>query len=103
VVDVLAGAHYCAHWWGSDVQLKTAWVANLLRAQRATITKGGTGEQTKPNLPPQDRFLYVFCLRHFSVNGSKSLVMDEISCSIAFLPKKTGELLAFESNFGLVK
>jgi hypothetical protein len=30
----------------------------------------GTGEQTKPNFPLQDRFIYVFCLRHFSVNGS---------------------------------
>jgi hypothetical protein len=51
----------------------------LLREQRAVET----GEQTEPKLMPRRTgdfglamMIYVF--RHFSVNGSKSLVMDEL-------------------------
>ena len=54
------------------------------------FSKGGTGEQTKPNLRPDDRFYLPFCAHHFSVDGSKCLMRDGQRCSVYFFPKILG-------------
>ena len=42
---------------------------------------------------------YVFCHRHFSFNGSMSLVMDELTFSIHFYPKTFGVCWLWNANF----
>jgi hypothetical protein len=45
--------------------------------------------------------IYVLCPRHFFVNGSTTLAMCEIKCSVYFCPKKIGVSWLCTSNFGI--
>ena len=55
-------------------------------------TVGGTGRQTRTNKFSEEPWIIwtaddVFYLRHFSVSGSKALVVDEVRCATYFCPE----------------